>query len=99
MIIDQSKAKSLVAAFGCHRPTGTLVSVSSFSAFSDCSPEESRRVLMAGVMDGSLKLVRSSGGNLVCQTIDREEQEYNALLLQASAISECNRIQRIADSM
>ena len=92
MIIDQKVAQSLVASLGCHRPTGTLVSVSSFASFADCSLEEARRSLCYGVMDGSLKLVKASGGNIICQTISSDEQECNALMLSASAINEANRI-------
>ena len=92
MIIDQSKAKSLVAAFNFHKPVGTLISVSSMAAFSDSSLQESRRILMCGVMDGSLKLVKASGGNIICETISSDERECNALMLSASAINEANRI-------
>jgi hypothetical protein len=54
---------------------------------------------MLAVMDGTMALVRSSGGSLVCRTIDADEAKLNSLQLQAGILSECNRIQRIADSM
>ena len=99
MIIDQQKAASLVASFGFHKKVGSLVSTSQMAAFADCQPEQARRILMNGIMSGSMRLVKSSGGNIVAQVIGKEEQRYNALMLEASTLSECSRIQSIADSM
>ena len=97
MFIDQQKANSLVASFGSHRKVGTLVSTAQMAAYADCSAEESRRVLMAGIMSGEMKLVKSSGGSIVCELISQDDKEYNALMLQAGQINEVNRIAREAE--
>ncbi len=100
-MINVRDARQIVASYSCHRKTGNLVSVSQMAAFAGESPEWARRTLMLAVMDGTMRLVKSSssGGSLVCQVISQEDAEYNALSLRASTLSECSRIQRIADSM
>ncbi len=92
MIIDQRAAAGLVAAYGSHKKVGSLVSTSQMAAFGGVSMEESRRILMNGIMSGSMKLIQSSGGSIVCEVVSKDQQNYNALLIEASCLTECNRI-------
>ncbi len=97
MIGNVRDSRMMAASFSSHRKAGTLVSTSQMAAYAGESPEWARRTLMLAVMDGSMRLVKSSGGSIVCEVISQEDQDYNALLLQASTISECNRIAREAE--
>ncbi len=98
-MIDVRDARQIVASYSCHRKTGTLVSTSQMAAFAGESPEWARRTLMLAVMDGTMRLVKSSpsGGSLVCQVISQSDQDYNALSLRASVLTQCDRIAREAE--
>ncbi len=96
-MINVRDARQIVASYSCHRKTGTLVSTSQMAAFAGESPEWARKALMVAVMDGTMALVRSSGGSLVCRTIDSNEAKMNALALQASVLTQCDRIAREAE--
>ncbi len=96
-MINVRDARMMAASYSCHRKTGNLVSVSQFAAYCDETPSWARKALMLAVMDGKMALVRSSGGSLVCQVISQSDQDYNALSLRASVLTQCDRIAREAE--